>query len=215
MDSHGRRVYGIDERTHDRGFFSELPENRPTRGGNVKTVEITTGSSRGSSGIDFLAIIKTVVIIGTILAITRNILEELSSQNQDQNDQDGDAFDKLFGSEFTGKFKDARLNEGIFHERRREKMLRDSKLESNTTPQADIRKLIPLPETVLLNFLRSAASAKPQRSSVVELSRCSQAEALFRILYRGYTYRELLSERTGQWDCLSGASAYILEAFRG
>jgi hypothetical protein len=149
------------------------------------------------------------------VAILKNVMEELNAQNQDNDDKDGDAFDKIFGSEFSGKFKDARLNEGVYHERRKEKILRDSKVDSNTTPPPEIRKLIPCPETPLLGFLRGVKPSKPPRADILELTHCSQAGALFRILYRGYTYRELLSDKIAKWDWLSEASHYILESFKG
>lgn len=222
MDSHGRRFYGVDDRTYEREmgkYFSEgqvserTSQRESQRGGNKKTVAISLSGTVSS----VVKVISTMFLLFTIFTLVRSIMEEMSSAHSSESGE-GDVFDKMFGSEFSGKFKGARLNEGVYQKRREEKILRDSKLESNTTPPPEIRKLIPNPEQKLIAILRIFCSEQieemERKRRLKEVSSCAQSPALFRILYRGYTYRELLSEKISKWDYLSEASEYILESFK-
>ena len=228
MDSHGRRFYGVDERSYEREmnkFFSDPPSSetvshregngqRSPRGGNKKTVTVSATGAMTS----IFKILSTAFLMFTIFALVKNIIDEMAAAGGSSNGEEGDVFDKMFGSEFSSKFKGARLNEGIYQRRREERTLRNSKIESNTTPPSEIRLMIPSPEQRLVGHLRDLKQipAEPElrRGKIREVSRCPQSTELFRILYRGYTYRELLSEKISKWDYLSEASGYILECFR-
>lgn len=222
MDSHGRRVYGINERTYEKDlntFFAD--SNRESyregrRGGNKKTEAVTVSSSLGS----VMRFLSTVIFLVTIFAIGKNIYDEMNRLSGSSNDQEGDVFDKMFGSEFSSKFKGARLNEGVYQKRREEKLQRDAKNDSNTTPPQEIRRLIPVPEKRLVQLLRNICLNKvftdesDRHGYVREFSHCPQSPALFRVLYRGYTFRELLSPNIFPKSYLPEASDYILESFK-
>lgn len=222
MDSHGRRVYGVNERTYEKDssmFLSESSHEsyrEGRRGGNRKTEAITVTSTVGG----IMRFISTVIFLMTIFAIGKSIYDEMNRMNDRSGDQEGDVFDKMFGSEFSSKFKGARLNEGVFQKRREEKLQRDTKNDNNTTPPQEIRKMIPVPEQKLVSVLRKFTSTRFSGDETVrgefvkEVSRCSQATALFRILYRGYTFRELFSPSVFSKGYLSEASEYILESFK-
>jgi hypothetical protein len=231
MDSHGRRVYGVNEKTYERDlntFFADSPresyregrnlEQIPgRRGGNKKTESISVTSSLGS----VMKFVSTVIFLFTVFAIGKSIYDEMNRLNSgDSNDQEGDVFDKMFGSEFSSKFKGARLNEGVYQKRREEKLKRDTKNDNNTTPPQEIRRMIPVPEQRLVQLLRNICLNTTFKDESIkhgyakEFSRCSQSPALFRILYRGYTFRELLSPNVFPKSYLPEASDYILESFK-
>lgn len=221
MDSHGRRIYGINERTHDKdlnSFFADSSREsyrEGRRGGNKKTETVTLGSSINV----VMKFISMMIFLVTIFAIGKSIYDEMNRMNGNSNEE-GDVFDKMFGSEFSSKFKGARLNEGVYQKRREEKMQRDSKNDNNTTPPQEIRRLIPVPEQRLVQLLRNIclnkvfADESIRHGYVKEFSHCSQSAALFRILYRGYTFRELLSPNVFPRTYLPEASDYILESFK-
>lgn len=221
MDSHGRRFYGVNERTREKELNTVFADSsresyRDGRKGGTKKIETITLES--SVGI-VMKFISTVIFLATIFAVGKGIYDEMNRMTED-SDGEGDVFDKMFGSEFSNKFKGARLNEGVYQKRREEKLQRDTKNDSNTTPPREIRRLIPVPEQRLVQLLRNICLNKAltdensHRGYVREFSHCSQSPDLFRILYRGYTFRELLSPNVPPGCYLPEASEYILESFK-
>lgn len=220
MDSHGRRIYGINERSYEGATGTLFADSHREsyregkRGGNRKTESVTVSSGFGG----ILRFISTLIFLATLFTIGKSIYDEMNRMG-DSKEQEGDVFDKMFGSEFSSKFRGARLNEGVYQRRREERSRRDTKNDNNTTPPQVIREMIPVPEQKLVQLLRNVCLNRELRSEegakgyAKDFSRCSQSPALFRILYRGYTFRELLSPTVFPKTYLPEASDYILESF--
>lgn len=151
-----------------------------------------------------------------LLYITgKKFMEEMNQMNRedDQGEQEGDVFDKMFGSEFKGKFKNARQNRGVYQKRQEEMRLRNLKDEGNTTSPEEIRKLIIDKSSIggLVAYLeRIADCTQEQYLQGVFIRDLTQLQFILRIIYQGYTYRELLSPKTKKYETLKEASSYIV-----
>lgn len=237
MDSLGRRVYGVEERTYERelrDYFDKnfedrragrqrvsnrtsspgQPVNEPSGGIVKKASDIAEG---GMTVISQLGNVIRFLIMGVsfyMLFVAGKKLYEEMEKNSADNDQEpeGDVFDKMFGSEFKGKFKNARQNKGMYKKRQEELRLVNLKDENNTTAPADVRKLFssdtPLVE-ILVRVINSSPEQYEQGGFIREIGECASGFTFFRVIYRGYTLRELMSPRSLKQELLKEAASYI------
>jgi hypothetical protein len=230
MDSLGRRVYGVDERTYERelrDYFDKNFEDR--RGGRQvqrsppknetgvvkRASEIAEG---GMSVINQLSAIMRFLIMGVsfymLFVAGKKLYEELERGSAEgEEESEGDVFDKMFGSEFKGKFKNARQNKGVYKKRQEELRLINLKDDSNTVPPQEVRRLFSS-DTNLRRTLDQVVDITQEQyengTFIQELSQCPTAQTLFRVTYRGYTFRELLSPKTMRRELLREASSYVI-----
>ena len=135
---------------------------------------------------------------------------------KDENSEsEGDAFDRMFGSEFKGKFKNARQNKGVFQARQEEIRMKNLKEDKNTSSPPEVRALVDGSHNLrIVGILRNVLQCTPDdyRSCVYlkDLAKRGDSQNLFRVLYRGYTYRELMSPKTDKLELLMEATDYIL-----
>jgi len=236
MDSLGRRIYGVDERTYERElktYFDRNFEDRVSeRGGEERStrkpmtkdeMNITQKATDiAGGGIKMIGHLTSILRLG-ILFFTfymlyvagKKFLEELEKAGSEGQEQEGDVFDKMFGSEFKGKFKGARQNKGVYQRRQEEIRLRTEKDDNNTTPPTEIRKLFTENNSVLIGLLeRTSTCSNDEFERGVFISEFSSkitlVQVLYRLLYRGYTYRELLSPKVNRRDLLKEASSYMI-----
>ncbi|MBM4077047.1 MAG: hypothetical protein FJ267_15565, partial [Planctomycetes bacterium] len=239
MDSLGRRIYGVDERTYerelktyfDRNFEDRVSERESIRkkgpGGKPMPkdeMEMTQKATDiANGGINILSQLTSILRLG-ILVFTfymlyvagKKFLEELEKAGSENNEQEGDVFDKMFGSEFKGKFKNARQNKGTFQRRQEEMRLRNEKDDNNTTSPTDIRKVLGGGEGLIgiLERISTCSVEDFERGVFINelASNFSLVQVLFRLLYRGYTYRELLSPKVNKRGLLKEASSYVIHS---
>lgn len=227
MDSHGRRVYGVDERTYERElktYFHKNFEDRVSereRGGKREVTEGTSNLSNiAKGGINVIGQIATVLRLGILVftfymlyAAGKKFFEELEKAGS-SDEQEGDLLDLMFGSEFKGKFENSRQNSGVFQRRQEELRLMNLKDENNTTPPEEVRKII---------LCLAPPSVIRVKNTLTGIVKCTEEQyvsghflphiidfpSIFRIVYRGYTYRELLSPKLNNRSLLVEASSYI------
>jgi hypothetical protein len=223
MDSLGRRVYQVDNRTFERELKSYFDNQFHDRVSSRSEHERREPRERGivERGVKMM---NTIVMIARFIfmilmlyllySMGRKLYEDMEAMNDETNEPEGDAFDKMFGSEFKGKFKNARQNKGVFQARQEEIRMKNLKEDKNTTPPQEIRNLIHVREVRIVGVLKSIlqCSLEDFRSCIYlrELAKRGDSQNLFRILYRGYTFRELLSPKIDKLELLREASDYIL-----
>jgi hypothetical protein len=234
MDSLGRRVYGVDERTYERDLRDYFDKNfedrkRPTHPPRQNSSSpkqepgtiVKKASDIAEGGITILGQLTTVVrflIMGVsfymLFVAGRKIMEELEkSSSENDQESEGDVFDKMFGSEFKGKFKNARQNKGVYKKRQEELRLINLKDDSNTISPTDVRKLFSHDSLILqgLQTLMRCSEEQYQTGELIQtIGNCPSGITLFRVTYRGYTLRELLSPKTLKYDLLKEAASYLI-----
>lgn len=230
MDSLGRRVYQVDNRTFEKElktyFDSQFHDRVSSRSDQGERRVARSGRGDSSDGI----VERGVKVMGNIVMIVRFIFmvlmlyllfsmgkklyEDMEAMSDENNEPEGDAFDKMFGSEFKGKFKNARQNKGVFQARQEEIRMKNLKEDKNTSSPPEVRSLIHKNDLRILGTLKSIlqCSMEDFRSCIYlkDLAKRGDSQNLFRILYRGYTYRELMSPKTDKLELLKEASDYIL-----
>ena len=93
--------------------------------------------------------------------------------------------------------------------------MRTEKDDNNTTPPTEIRRLFTGEDSSLLILLgRISACSVDEFERGVFISELSSkfgpaVQVLYRLLYRGYTYRELLSPKVNKRELLKEASSYM------
>ena len=93
--------------------------------------------------------------------------------------------------------------------------MRTEKDDNNTTPPTEIRKGLGGGEGLngILERISACTVEEFERGVFInELSKFSLVQVLFRLLYRGYTYRELLSPKVNKRELLKEASSYIVHS---
>lgn len=219
MNPSGKRFFrpgetSLNERDAREFFSQNFIERTSSRGSPVNGPVVITNTRPGSSSLltSTLRALSTVVILVLIFNVLRKVYEEMEALAGGDDGEERDAFDKMFGSEFVGKFKNSRLNDGVHRRIREEQSALYAKVESNTTPPPEIRRMIPTPDAILLTFLRSLIASRTY--TLEDVYRSPHHPSLFRLLYRGYTYRELLSPKTCKEAMLHEASEYILQSLQ-
>jgi hypothetical protein len=224
MDSLGRRVYEVDNRTFERElktYFDNTYRERtseravapPRRsGGNI----VEGGINMLSNLTTIFRFILMVLTLYVIFNMGKKLYEEMENMNDENKESEGDAFDKMFGSEFKGKFKNARQNKGVFQARQEEIRLKNLKEDKNTSSPPEVRELVSDKDLRIVGILKSVirCSETDYTSCVYlkDLAKCTYSQNLFRILYRGYTYRELISPKSNKLELLREASDYIIHS---
>lgn len=150
-----------------------------------------------------------------IFNMGKKLYEEMENAMKDENtESEGDAFDKMFGSEFKGKFKNARQNKGVFQARQEEIRLKNLKEDKNTSSPTEVRELVHNKDLRIIGILKSVIQcSESEYVSCIylkDLAKCTYGQNLFRVLYRGYTFRELLSPKSNKLELLKESSEYIL-----
>jgi hypothetical protein len=224
MDSLGRRVYQVDNRTfekelknyfdsqfHDRvSTRSDQGERRMSRQEGI----VERGVKVMGNIVMIVRFIFMVLMLYLLFSMGKKLYEDMEAMSDENNEPEGDAFDKMFGSEFKGKFKNARQNKGVFQARQEEIRMKNLKEDKNTSSPPEVRSLIRKNDLRIVGTLKSIlqCSLEDFRSCIYlkDLAKRGDSQNLFRILYRGYTYRELLSPKTDKMELLKEASDYIL-----
>jgi hypothetical protein len=234
MDSLGRRVYGVDERTYERelrDYFDKNFEDRRGKQQYQRSLNQVSGDTQGGivkrasdiadGGITIITQLSSIVrflimVISFYMLFVagKKIYEELEKGSAGgEEEPEGDVFDKMFGSEFKGKFKNARQNKGVYKKRQEELRMINLKDDSNTAPPQDVRKLFSS-DTLLRQILEKITICNLEQYEngvfIRELTACASSHTLFRITYRGYTFRELLSPKTMKQELLKEGAAYVL-----
>lgn len=234
MDSLGRRVYGVDDKTFERElrtYFNRNFEDRVSArmdGGESRYIaDGGKKSENHSSGLNVLNTISTIfrVLIlvftfYTLYTIGKTVMEEMEkAKNEDGTDHEGDVFDKMFGSEFKGKFKNSRQNKGVYQQRQEELKLKYNKDESNTTPPDEIKRIVgsELPnniKNIVHQFWVSTEDVYKRGTLIRQVVDIPEFVKLYRLVYKGYTYRELMSPKTNMHGLLKDASQYIIGCYK-
>lgn len=239
MDSLGRRIYGVDERTYERElktYFDKNFEDRVSERESIKKkgpggkpmakdemAMTQKATDIANGGINILGQLTSILRLGVLIftfymlyVAGKKFLEELEKAGSENQEQEGDVFDKMFGSEFKGKFRNARQNKGVYQRRQEEIRMRTEKDDNNTTPPTEIRRLITGEDSSALLLLlgRISACTVEEFEHGVFISELSSrfgpaVQVLYRLLYRGYTYRELLSPKVNKRELLKEASSYM------
>lgn len=222
MDSLGRRVYEVDNRTFERELKNYFESNFQDRV-STRTPRERKKPNIVDKGVNVLATVASVVrfifmliTLYLLYSMGRKLYEDMERAMKDENAEgESDAFDKMFGSEFKGKFKNARQNKGVFQARNEETRLKNLKQEDNTTPPPEVRSLLDGHDIKLITLLREIEEISNEQyiegGFLKELAKNNHSQNLFRILYKGYTYRELISPRSNLLTRLKEATSYILE----
>jgi hypothetical protein len=227
MDSLGRRVYQVDNRTferelktyfdntfHDRVSSEAVTDRKPIRRQSDGVME--KGMKVMSAAITAIRFIFMVIMLYLLFSMGKKLYEDMEQAMKDENtESEGDAFDKMFGSEFKGKFKNARQNKGVFQARQEELRMKNLKEDKNTTPPQEIRSLInELHDLRIVGILKQIVQCSTEDFLACvylkDLAKRGDSQNLFRVLFRGYTYRELLSPKVDKLDLLKEASGYVL-----
>lgn len=230
MDSLGRRFYGVSERTYERDFkqyMNSIPiERLPSTVNNnsssiVKTHNPVPVVTKIQDGLEttknILKTILSIVFIIGVLRILKKVYDEMEALNHEREEgqETGDALDRIFGSEYQSKFKNSVVNRGGYRSIEEENNLRGFKDGKITTEELDIRKLIPLPDGNLIEGLRIINDniETPKTEALGKIMESRFRGELFRIMFRGYTFRELLSANCESPHLLPQAAGYILNCF--
>lgn len=225
MDSLGRRVYGVDDRTFERElktyFDSKFQDRASARSPNTRVSNngsnggIVDGGIKIMNNINTIArFLFTIFIFYMLYSVGRKLYEDME-QSMNEEEPEGDAFDKMFGSEFKGKFKNARQNKGVYKARQEEIRLKNLKEDNNTTSPVEVRKLVSHVDLQLMAILKAIVVCSQQDylscMYLKDLAKNSGSQNLFRVLYRGYTYRELLSPKVNKPELLREATDYVIQ----
>jgi preprotein translocase subunit SecG len=232
MDSLGRRVYQVDNRTferelktyfdnnfHERVSSESFQDKRPTQSSTMSSSEgvMERGIKFMSRTMTVIRFIFMIIMLYLLFSMGKKLYEDMEQAMKDENtESEGDAFDKMFGSEFKGKFKNARQNKGVFQARQEEMRIKNLKEDKNTTSPIEVRKLIQeLHDIRIVGLLKQVVqcSSEDFLSCIYlkDFAKRGDSQNLFRILYRGYTYRELLSPKVNKLPLLREASSYVLQ----
>jgi hypothetical protein len=234
MDSLGRRVYGVDSKTYERelrDYFDKNFEDRkekqprqrssPAQPSEPQDNIVKKASDIADGGITLItqlsAVVRFLLMVVSfymLFVAGKKLYEELEKGSASGDDeQEGDVFDKMFGSEFKGKFKNARQNKGIYKRRQEELRLINLKDDSNTPSPQEVRKLLSS-DTRLRQILEKLVVCTPEQYEagvfIQELGQCATVQVFFRVTYRGYTFRELLSPKLLKRELLREAAGYVL-----
>ena len=224
MDSLGRRFYGVSERTYERDFkqyMKSIPlETLPAKVHVEERREVQPQNSSLSSNLEttknVLKTMLTIIVIVALIRLIKKIYDEMELLNQERElDQEtGDPLDRIFGSEYQSKFRNSVVNRDSSRLVEEESRLRGVKDASKTTREEDIRKLIPTPDGNLLNGLRTIINHTefPKTDALNLFMKSVCRENLFRIMFMGYTFRELMSSSCEAPYLLPQASSYILSS---
>lgn len=219
MDSLGRKFYDISERTRDRDFkqfMSELPVERVNnRNSSIRPDRQENAPAKMESTIESVKTLTKLIfaIASLVLAVKviMKIMDEMEAmKTEDDEGAEGDIFDKIFGSEFQNKFANSALNKGEFKRRNEERVKRNIRDLSETTPLDEIKHQISHPGEPLVDVLKAIASG--EEGCLKKLSRCEHSGEVFRIIFQGYTFREIMGDDS--IGTRKQAAEYILSAFR-
>lgn len=227
MDSLGRRFYGVSERTYERDFkqyMNSIPIERLPSSANtnskalVKThapIPVTTTIQDGlETTKNILKTVLTIVFIIGTFRILKRVYDEMEALNQEREEgqETGDALDRIFGSEYQSKFKNSVVNKGGYKTIEEENNLRGVKDSRVVTGEDEIRKLIPLPDGNLMEGLRiiNDNTEIPKTEVLNKIMESKFRNELFRIMFKGYTFRELMSANCESPHLLPQAAGYIL-----
>lgn len=215
MDSLGRKFYDVSERTRDRDFkhfMNSIPTERVSNG--QKKTEADLPVKMDSAIESMKTVTKLLVAIASLVVaikVIMKLMEELDAmRTEDEDEPEGDVFDRIFGSEFQNKFKNSALNQGEYKKRQEEKTRRNIRDLSETTPLHDISSQINPVGEDLISTLRDIVSG--EEGCLKRLSKCKFSGEVFRIIFQGYTFREIMGD-----DSIGTrvqAAEYILSAFR-
>jgi hypothetical protein len=215
MDSLGRKFFDVSERTRDRDFkqfMNSIPTER-VGGGQAKNnsdlpVKMDSAIESMKTVTKLLLAIASLVVA---IKVIMKLLDEMESmRTEEEEGAEGDVFDKIFGSEFQNKFKNSALNQGEYKKRQEERRQRTIRDLSETTPLDEINSQIKSPGEDLIGVLRDIASGED--GCLKRLSKCPFATEIFRIVFEGYTFREIMGDES--IGTRTRAAGYILSAFR-
>jgi hypothetical protein len=213
MDSLGRKFYDVSERTREREFkqfMNSIPVER-TGGKRQETEPPAKLDSAIESMKTVTKLLLAVASLVVAVKVIMKLMDEMEAmRTEEEEGAEGDVFDKIFGSEFQTKFKNSALNQGEFKRRQEERSRRNIRDLSETTPPEDILSQIGPPGEDLIATLRDIASG--EEGCLKRLSKCKSSGEVFRIVFRGYTFREIMGDDS--IGTRKQAAEYILSAFR-
>lgn len=218
MDSLGRKFYDVSERTRDKEFkqfMNSIPVERVGGGQKPQGSDVDPLPVKLDSAIETVKTVTKLLFALASLFVAAKVIMKLMDEleamrTEDEDEPEGDVFDKIFGSEFQNKFKNSSLNQGEYKKRQEERRQRNIRDLSETTSLDEIRSQIKTPGDDLINVLKNIAAGED--GCLKRLSKCSSAAEIFRIIFEGYTFREIMGdENIGSRE---RAAEYILSAFR-
>lgn len=217
MDSLGRKFFDVSERTRDRefkNFMNSIPVEK-MNGQVEKRKDPDTLPIKIDSAIETMkTVTKLLFAIASLVVAAKvimKIMDEMEAmRTEEEEGAEGDVFDKIFGSEFQNKFKNSGLNQGEYKKRLEERKQRNVRDLSETTGLDEIRSQIKSPGEDLVNVLKDIASG--EEGCLKRLSKCNNSGEVFRIIFEGYTFREIMGDDS--LGTRGRAAEYILGAFR-
>jgi len=217
MDSLGRKFYNVSERTREKEFkhfMSSIPVER-VNGSQKPQQQQETPMVKIDSAIETMKTVTKLLIAIASLVVAAKVIMKLMDEmeamrTEDEEGGEGDVFDKIFGSEFQNKFKNSSLNQGEYKKRLEERRQRNIRDLSETTPRESIASQIKTPDDDLICVLKEIASG--EEDCLKRLSRCKSSGEIFRIIFQGYTFREIMGDSS--IGTKREAAEYILSSFR-